>query len=166
MVWHLQDLQEQIDAEKIEAPQLLPGIDIEEQVEEKRKSRRLYNPSGSGTRNELGDIDPLDKFQTHQKNAQQMLFREREVDNLMNMIYGDKADEQTGHESDDDEDVIDCNRYDVAPEKLTMYREKAVKRKLKSRFVTGQNSEQIVKNLLNMSDSEAEDNKEKKIDKE
>ena len=87
MVWHLQDLQEQIDAEKIEAPQLLPGIDIEEQVEEKRKSRRLYNPSGSGTRNELGDIDPLDKFQTHQKNAQQMLFREREVDNLMNMIY-------------------------------------------------------------------------------
>ena len=95
-----------------------------------------------------------------------MLFREREVDNMMKLIYGDK-DGHLANESDDeddDEDKIDCNRYDVASEKLTMYRDSAVKRTLKSKFVTGKTSDQIVKNLLNMSDSEAED--EGKIDKE
>ena len=138
MVWHLQDLEEQIDAEKIEAPQLLPGIDIVETVEEKRKTRRLYNPTGEA-KNLLDDINPIEKFDAHQKNAKQMLFREREVDNLMNMIYNDKTEDCAEYESDDEEneDVIDCNRYDVAPEKLTMYKETAVKKKLKSRFVTG-----------------------------
>lgn len=48
-----------------------------------------------------------------------------------------------------------------------MYKRPAVKRKLKSKFVTGQSSDQIVQNLLNMSDSEAEEDAEKrKLDKE
>ena len=62
MVWHLQDLEEQIDAEKIEAPQLLPGIDIKEAIEEKKKSRRLYNPQNI---EELDEIDPREKFESH-----------------------------------------------------------------------------------------------------
>ena len=42
-----------------------------------------------------------------------------------------------------------------------------IKRKLKSKFVTGQSSDRIVKNLLNMSDSEGEEDAEKrKLDKE
>ena len=117
----------------------MPGIEISEVVEEKRKARRLYNPTGEG-RNDLDDINPLEKFEANEKNAKQMLFREREVDNLMNMIYNDKS-EDFGESDDENEDVVDCNRYDVAPEKLTMYRETAVKKKLKSRFVTGQTSE-------------------------
>jgi len=52
--------------------------------------------------------------------------------------------------------ALDTFRFDVAPEKLSMYKNSAVKRKLKSKFVTGQSSDQIVKNLLNMSDSEGE----------
>ena len=35
-----------------------------------------------------------------------------------------------------------------------MYRSKAVKRKLKQKFVTGQGQDQIVQNLLNVSDDE------------
>ena len=64
MVWHLQDLQEQIDAEKIEAPQLLPGIDLADVVEEKRKSRRLYHPGGEA-QNATDDFDPTEKFDAH-----------------------------------------------------------------------------------------------------
>ena len=69
-------------------------------------------------------------------------------------------------EDDDDEEggVLDTNRYDVAPQKLAMYKNSALKRKLKSKFVTGQNSDQIVQNLLNMSDSENEQDIEKKRD--
>ena len=74
---------------------------------------------------------------------------------------------QDDDDDDDNEDVIDTNRYDVAVEKLNLYRSTAVKRKLKSKFVTGKSSDQIVKNLLNMSDSEGEEDAEKrKLDKE
>ena len=94
----------------------------------------------------------------------------------MTMIYGasngqattDAMEEDDDDDDDDDnEDVIDTNRYDVAVEKLNLYRSTAVKRKLKSKFVTGKSSDQIVKNLLNMSDSEGEEDAEKrKLDKE
>lgn len=70
MVWHLQDLQEQIDAEKIEAPQLLQGIDLADAVEEKRKARRLYKPTGEEMMDMADDINPAEKFGAHQKNAQ------------------------------------------------------------------------------------------------
>jgi len=75
----------------------------------------------------------------------------------MNMIYGATM-EQMEYEDDDDDDhiIVDTQRYDVAREKLAMYQRSSVKRKLKSKFVTGQSSDQIVQNLLNMSDSEGE----------
>jgi len=50
--------------------------------------------------------------------------------------------------------VHDSSRYDVPPFKLVTFSEQAMKAKLKKRFVTGQSSDQIVKNLLNMSDDE------------
>lgn len=58
------------------------------------------------------------------------------------MIYSN-ADAQTDVENagmdydEEDERVIDTFRYDVAPEKLSMYKLGSVKRKLKSKFVTG-----------------------------
>ena len=86
----------------------------------------------------------------------------------MNMIYGATM-EQMEYEDDDDDDhiIVDTQRYDVAREKLAMYQRSSVKRKLKSKFVTGQSSDQIVQNLLNMSDSEGEqDIQKKREDKE
>lgn len=67
----------------------------------------------------------------------------------------------------DDEDemdtvILDSHRYDVAKEKLAMYKRSDVKKKLKSKFITGQGSDQIVQNLLNLSDSEGEQDAEKR----
>lgn len=78
--------------------------------------------------------------------AKQILYREREVDNLMNMIYGASSmmDSTDADQDDDDEmegGALDTNRYDVAPQKLSMYKNPAVKRKLKLKFVTGQSSD-------------------------
>lgn len=64
MVWFLQDLQQQIDAEQIAAPQLLPGIDLKETIEMKKKGRRLYGDSVS--KNEL-DMEDADAFEIHEK---------------------------------------------------------------------------------------------------
>ena len=67
----------------------------------------------------------------------------------MSMIYGASNElETTDYEMEDDDDedntVMDSSRYDVAPQKLSMYKNPLVKRKLKSKFVTGQGSDQIV----------------------
>ena len=74
---------------------------------------------------------------------------------MMSMIYGASMDdmkvEMEGDDSEDDDmtgGALDTNRFDVAPEKLRMYKDSAVKRKLKTKFVTGQGSDQIIKNLL------------------
>ena len=75
----------------------------------------------------------------------------------MDLIYGDSGqNEDVDEYGDEDETTIDTYRYDVAAEKLDLYNNSSVKRKLKSKFVTGQSSDQIVQNLLNMSDSEGE----------
>ena len=85
---------------------------------------------------------------------------------MMNMIYGSTQDLET-MDDDDEDGVIDTYRFDVAKEKLSMYRNSAVKRKLKQKFVTGQGQDQIVQNLLNMSDDEGEvDAEKRRSDKE
>ena len=180
MVWHLQDLQEQIDAENIQEVQLLPGIDLASAVDEKRKTRRLFKPDENTLENKHLFQDDLDLrgvnegFEEKRKEAQQNLFRERQVDSLIEMIYGRMGnsfeDKNNGYDSDQDDEAqahLDSYRYDVAAEKLNMFSNPAVKRKLKTKFVTGQGQDQIVKNLLNMSDSEAEEGDGKgQIDKE
>ena len=159
MVWFLQDLEQQIDADQIAAPQLLPGINLDEAIAEKKKGRRLYNSDVNQPERET----QVDAFDLHEKNKSQLLFREREVDNIQNLIYATESTEDIY-----DEKVIDSNRYTAPKVKLEMFKRPTVKRLLKKRFVTGQTSDQIVKNLLNMSDSEDEAGLEdgKKIDKE
>ena len=167
MVWHLQDLQDHIDADQIEAPQLLPGIDMATDIEERKKNRRLYKPEMDDEPKtfEIG-VDADRAFKEQNEKAKQIMFKEREVDNLMNLIYGESAGMETSAD-DEDTERPDTNRYDSGLDKLSMFTRPAVKRKLKSKFVTGQGSDQIVQNLLNMSDSENEDDAEKrKLDKE
>lgn len=147
MVWHLQDMDARMDQQEIEAPQLLDGINITE----KRATRRLMNPVAE---NDV-DEDREDLFKVNEKLNQQSLFREREVDNLNSLIYSQQS-ERLG------EEYVDSNRYDINPQKLQMFRSPAMKKALKAKFVTGQTQDQIVKNLLNMSDSDNED----EIDKE
>ena len=153
-----------MDAEdNTEAPQLLSGIDFATDVEERRQGKYLYKPEEGGSKlfaeDEENDIDPAGAFRDHSAKAKQILFKEREVDNMMSMIYGASMDdmkvEMEGDDSEDDDMTggaldtnLDTNRFDVAPEKLRMYKDSAVKRKLKTKFVTGQGSDQIIKNLL------------------
>lgn len=134
--------------QEIEAPQLLSGIEITE----KRATRRLFRAEAAD------DQDRQDLFKVNEKLNEQSLFREREVDNLHNIIYNN----QTAPEND--ENTKDCNRYDVNPAKLRMFANVNLKKALKAKFVTGQSQDQIVKNLLNMSDSDNEETE--KIDKE
>ena len=65
---------------------------------------------------------------------------------------------------ENNENANDCNRYDVNPQKLRVFANANLKKALKAKFVTGQSQDQIVKNLLNMSDSDNEETS--KIDKE
>lgn len=87
------------------------------------------------------------------------------------MIYGDiDSEAATSGENFDDSLIVDTNRYDVHPSKLELYTDSDMKKLLKSKFVTGQSQDQIMKNLLNMSDSdeeeEAADRKIKKLKKQ
>ena len=52
--------------------------------------------------------------------------------------------------------IVDTNRYDVHPSKLEHFTHPDLKKLLKSKFVTGQSQDQIMKNLLNMDDSDDE----------
>jgi DNA-binding response OmpR family regulator len=86
------------------------------------------------------------------------------------MIYGAiDSDVTTSAEDGDDSLIVDTNRYDVHPSKLELYTQPDMKKLLKSKFVTGQSQDQIMKNLLNMSDSdedeEVADRKIKKLKK-
>ena len=109
----------------------------------------------------------LDKYEEQRKRDQQSLYREREVQNLRDMIYGAiESDATTYGETFDDSLIVDTNRYDVHPSKLELYTDPDMKKLLKSKFVTGQSQDQIMKNLLNMSDSdEEEDVADRKIKK-
>jgi len=101
----------------------------------------------------------LDKFSEQRKQDQQQLFREKEVQSLRDLIYGQLEQQST---DEDDSLLVDTNRYDVHPSKLELYTQPDVKRILKSKFVTGQSQEQIMKNLLNMGDSDEEERPKKK----
>ena len=103
-------------------------------MEERKKNRRLYKPE-LDTLKDQEDIDTTKAFKNHAEKAKQLLFKEREVDNLMNLIYGASESQMDTTDFDGDDDVeggfIDTNRYDVAKEKLNMFAISAVKRKLK-----------------------------------
>ena len=92
------------------------------------------------------------------------------MQNLRDLIYGAIDSEATTYGEDMDESlIVDSNRYDVHPSKLELFTDPDMKKLLKSKFVTGQSQDQIMKNLLNMSDSdedeEVADRKIKKLKK-
>ena len=58
--------------------------------------------------------------------------REREIDNLQNLIYGYSIEDQ---ETEAESDVLDCNRYDVNRNKLEQYLRPEYKKLLKSKFL-------------------------------
>jgi hypothetical protein len=53
------------------------------------------------------------------------------------MIYGEDDLDQYNTAAEDNDLLMDCNRYDVHPSKLDKYLKPAVKKLLKSKFVTG-----------------------------
>lgn len=99
-----------------------------------------------------------DKFEEQRKEDRQTLFREKEVQNLSDMIYG-YGEQKEDEDTQDTEYMMDCYRYDVHPTRLERYLNPSVKKLLKSKFITGQSSEQIMKNLMNIEDSDEEETK-------
>ena len=67
------------------------------------------------------------------------MFREKEVDNLRDLIYNqvNQEDEQANN-FEDSEYVVDTNRFQVSMDKLKRYLVSDVKKLLKCKFVTGQ----------------------------
>ena len=55
-------MRKHIDAEQIEAPQLLPGISLSNDVEERKKNKRLYKPEDLASKfvDEAQEDDGLD----------------------------------------------------------------------------------------------------------
>jgi len=87
---------------------------------------------------------------------------------LRDLIYGAIDSDETT-QGEDESLIVDTNRYDVHPSKLELFIDADMKKLLKSKFVTGQSQDQIMKNLLNMDDSdedeEVADRKIKKLKK-
>jgi hypothetical protein len=137
-------MDQNIDAEYTMAPQLLDGIDITEEENEARRKRvegRRLLPSSGNDNMTFRIGEQLD----HAENVKnQFMYREREVDNLQNLIYGspkegeEKSDVDWGTQS---AMKFDTSRFDVAAAKLQMFKQDHVKRKLKKRFVTGQTAD-------------------------
>jgi len=115
------------------------------------------------------------KIMKEKSKEQQTLFREKQVHNLTDIIYGKKQEKSFGYfedqvpastsgETDFIEEVelsTDCYRFDVHSFKLERYKKRSVKRLLKKKFVTGLAKDKVMENILNMSDSD-EEGKDKK----
>lgn len=103
------------------------------------------------------DFNFKSKFEEQAQINKQNLFRERQVDSIQELIYGKpKEDKQNAIYAGDSVLEFDSFRFDVNPLKLEQYAQKDYKRLLKKKFVTGQNKDKILQNLLNMSDSDEE----------
>ena len=81
------------------------------------------------------------------------LLKERETDNLHQLIYGSV----TSHSLETNlAKTEDSTRYDTAPSTLLRYKAPSMKSLLKKKFVTGQTRDKVMENLMNESDSDAE----------
>jgi hypothetical protein len=108
LVWGLQDLKTGINEKEVEAPQLLPGFSLADEDDDRVK--------GIGRKHKVdhkavSQAKMVDKFEEQRKQDRQTLFREREVQSLRDLIYG----KETAENTEDDELVVDTNRYDVHP---------------------------------------------------
>lgn len=73
------------------------------------------------------------------------------------MIYGNL---ETDVDTDQGQLQHDTNRFDVNPLKLVQYKQTNFKKLVKKRFVTGMTKDKILENLMNMSDSDNEKDKD------
>lgn len=96
-------------------------------MESKKKGRRLLEPAAKEIASEGKDA-----FEINQKLKAQLNFREREVDNLQNLIYGNEGQNDWASE-----ETIDSNRFTAPKVKLELFKRKAMKKLVKKRFVTG-----------------------------
>lgn len=78
----------------------------------------------------------IDKFEEQRNIDRQSLFREREVQNLRDLIYGE-INKEEDLPTEDESLIVDSNRYDVHHSKLEQFTYPNVKKLLKSKFVTG-----------------------------
>lgn len=174
MVFNLQDADKNskmIDADAIEAPQLMAGMSLDmNKVENRSIAQHLSTTNADIDDDELDADATKARLEARKKAAQSTLFREREVDNLHALIYGAQKDEETvetfGYSDFQDDattqaDVtsnmaFDTFRYDINHLRLQRYQVPNYKKLLKKKFVTGQSKDKILENLINMSDSDDE----------
>lgn len=155
LVWGLQGMTTAMNENKIQAPQLLSGINIDSDAEEDWKPKDKSEKLKVTVQNQM-----VDKFAEQRSQDKQSLYREKEVQNLSDLIYKEiDREDQANQES---EFIVDSNRYEVNEVKLLRYKISDVKKLLKRKFVTGQSQDQIMKNLLDMSDSDEEEKAEMK----
>ena len=115
----------------IEAPQLLSGINIQDESDEEN-----WKPQSKNDQIKYAEQEAiLNKFDEQRLQDRQSLFREKEVVNLQSMIYNEINKEE--EDLEDSEYIVDTNRYEVSQVKLQKYLIKDVKKLLKSKFVTG-----------------------------
>ncbi|CDW84912.1 bms1l protein [Stylonychia lemnae] len=157
LVWKLQEMDKTMNDNDIEDPQLMSGINIADDSDDDN-----WKPKNKKEALKIQEQDELmNKFDEQRLKDKQSLYREREVQSLQSMIYNEINKEDEDYQ-EDTEYIVDTNRYEVSQVKLQMYLNKDVKKLLKSKFVTGQSQEQIMKNLLDMSDSDEEEKEDAK----
>lgn len=103
---------------------------------------------------------------------EQTLFKEKEVSNLTELIYGEDEPTQSfgytnleiretpgtgeqAHTSANSYD-IDSFKFEVNPIKLERYKDPLMKKLVKKKFVTGISKDKVLQNIMNMSDSDDE----------
>ena len=98
MVFNLQDAEKNskmIDADAIEAPQLMAGMSLDmNHVENRSIAQHLSTTNADMDDDELDADAAKARLEARKKAAQSTLFREREVDNLHALIYGEQKDEE------------------------------------------------------------------------
>ena len=163
MVFKLQDLEKDgkmINDQDIEEPMLLAGVSLADQKAKGEKSRLVNQLSTLVDAKYISEHEAgfQSKLEEQKKETLQTLFRERQVDNLSNLIYGSPKEDNNDEEIETDASSLehDTNRYDVNPMKLSIYKQVNYKKLLKKKFVTGISKDKILENLLNMSDSDEE----------
>lgn len=121
MVFQMQDAEKNkkwISDQNIQQPQLLAGIDLNTNAMEQQNL--ITGLKGSMQRDVDMDEEEFGfqkKLEDQKKSTQQTLFREKEVDNLQELIYGEAGLEQAESDSMPKLD-LDTIRYDVNPLRL------------------------------------------------
>jgi len=180
MMFDLQDAEKNanfITNRNIEQPMLLDGIQLDSKAcEEAELADKAGANKGFLEEHEFdAGVGEGTKKKLEQLKSQEMqtLFREKQVENLNDIIYGKKTQHQpasfgfdepmlagsTGESEVYQETIeltLDCYRFDTNPKKLERYHRKSYKKLLKKKFVTGISKDKVMENILNMEDSDGE----------